>query len=488
MSNNDLIKKFAIKETAVPATQSDSGTVTRNVNYENAAPGLWNDEKLEKFCNEHNVKILSRKNEKDRIYLNIICPWESDHSVKSSPSECSVFVRNGHVCFKCMHQSHESKTGSDFLKFYDPSARQTDKRKKHKRKIKIVCFEDIEERKPEWLIPHYIRANQLNAMTADGGSGKGFIISKLIACLTTGQPFWVEGKNAPMREPKTVLYMSGEDDPADTIKRRCRLAGADMKRLFTFELPEIHDPDDPEENKYPTYDSSELEEIISELRPDLVIFDPWQSFLDEGVRIAERNAVRRNLQPLIVFGQKYRTTSLIIVHTNKQSGVWARKRMADSADLWDAARSVFAVGSTKDPKIRYLSHEKSNGSKLQQTVLFSIQDDGTEDNACAFFEGLSTLKDKDFVLENDKKNGRPDVQKKEAREYILYSVAENRVQVGKLKDNAKSNGIKPETFDNAVTELINEGVIKRTHESQGYKRGVTVFLEMALAPTNPSDE
>ena len=35
---------------------------------------------------------------------------------------------------------------------------------------------------------------------------------------------------------------------------------------------------------------------------------------------------------------------LIIEHANKQSGVWGRKRIADSADIWDISRSVIMAG------------------------------------------------------------------------------------------------------------------------------------------------
>lgn len=57
-------------------------------------------------------------------------------------------------------------------------------------------------------------------------------------------------------------------------------------------------------------------------------------------------------------GEKYGTTFIIIVHTNKQVGLWGRKRIADSADIWDIARSVLIAGEANDG-LRYISQEKA---------------------------------------------------------------------------------------------------------------------------------
>lgn len=63
--------------------------------------------------------------------------------------------------------------------------------------------------------------------------------------------------------------------------------------------------------------------------------------------MGDRNAMRQCLEPLIGYGDKYGTTFLIIEHTNKQSGVYGRRRIADSADIWDISRSVLIVGDAR---------------------------------------------------------------------------------------------------------------------------------------------
>lgn len=97
-----------------------------------------------------------------------------------------------------------------------------------------------------------------------------------------------------------------------------------------------------------------LEELIREHRPALVVFDPLQSFIPPDIQMGQRNAMRDCLSALIGLGEKYGTTFLIIVHTNKQIGLWGRKRIADSADIWDIARSVLIAGEAEEG-LRYIS-------------------------------------------------------------------------------------------------------------------------------------
>ena len=67
--------------------------------------------------------------------------------------------------------------------------------------------------------------------------------------------------------------------------------------------------------------------------------------------------------------------------------------MADSADIWDAARSVLLVGITDSTgKMRYVSAEKHNYTDNDPpTVLY-----GFEENKVVF-RGTTQEKDRDFV-------------------------------------------------------------------------------------------
>ena len=83
-----------------------------------------------------------------------------------------------------------------------------------------------------------------------------------------------------------------------------------------------------------------------------------------------RNQMRDALGNLLYLGRKYQVSFLVTCHTNKKPNAGPRERAADSADIWDIARSFIFVGVLKDD-LRYLSNEKNNYAELQKTYLFS---------------------------------------------------------------------------------------------------------------------
>lgn len=201
------------------------------------------------------------------------------------------------------------------------------------------------------------------------------------------------------------------------------------------------------------FNSPFLEAILKEYCPALCIFDPIQAFVPPDIRMGDRNAMRNCLAPLIGYGEKYGTTFLIIEHANKQSGVWGRKRIADSADIWDISRSVIMAGETNRDGIRYLSHEKSNYDQTRQTVLYSIEDE------VICFKGYTSKKDKDFVTEavHETRGVQP---RQEAKEFILDFLKDGEKEVAELDEMAKVNDISKNAMREAKSELRQEGKTK----------------------------
>ena len=208
-----------------------------------------------------------------------------------------------------------------------------------------------------------------------------------------------------------------------------------------------------------TFDSPVLEQLLEYYRPALCIFDPIQAFVPPDIRMGDRNAMRACLSPLIGYGEKYGTTFLIVEHANKQSGVWGRKRIADSADIWDISRSVIMAGETNENGIRYLSHEKSNYGITSGSVLYSIVDETIQ------FKGYTTKKDKDFVTAIDYST-RQAPQREEAKEFIIDFLKEGDKTVAELDEAAAAMSISKSALKRAKADLKQEGKIK--YWSVGY--------------------
>ena len=256
----------------------------------------------------------------------------------------------------------------------------------------LVSLSDVEEKEAEWLVEQYMPKGQINVLAGDGGSGKTTSWCGLAAAVSNGTMAFFDvaaGNENPFvpREPQKVMFFSSEDSLEYTLKARLRKAGANLDNIYSTSLRD-------ERFAKIKFNSPLLKELIQEAKPALVIFDPLQAFIPSDIQMGQRNAMRNCLNPLIGLGEEYGTTFLIIVHTNKRQGVYGRNRIADSADVWDIARSVLITGTAKD-NMRYLSHEKSNYGEPGRTVLYTIED------GVAVFKECCDKHDADFVKERD---------------------------------------------------------------------------------------
>lgn len=118
-------------------------------------------------------------------------------------------------------------------------------------------------------------------------------------------------------EPQKVLFFSSEDSLEYTLKARLRKAGANFNNIFSVDLKN-------ERFSEIKFNSKLLKELIEQVKPALIVFDPLQAFIPVDMQMGQRNAMRACLSPLIGIGEQYGVTSLIVVHTNKKQGVFGR--------------------------------------------------------------------------------------------------------------------------------------------------------------------
>lgn len=309
---------------------------------------------------------------------------------------------------------------------------------------------DVEEKDPEWLIQDYMPRYQITSLAGDGGSGKTTDWCAILAAISSGErPFLLDGYipfDYKLAEPGRVMFFSAEDSYEYTLKRRLRKNGADLSRIMSIDIADDRFQDIK-------FNSPFLEQLLNKHRPVLCVFDPIQAFVPSEIRMGDRNAMRSCMAPLIGYGEKYGTTFLIVEHANKQSGVWGRKRIADSADIWDISRSVIMAGETNEPGIRYLSHEKSNYGRTGSTILYCIEDEVVK------FKAYTDKKDKDFVTEADYTT-RQKPQREEAKEFILDFLKDGEKEVAELDGMAEAMGISKNAIKNAKTDLKTEKKVR----------------------------
>lgn len=331
-----------------------------------------------------------------------------------------------------------------------------------KSSIKAVSVSDVEEEEVEWLVPTYIPTGQITLLVGDGGQGKTSIWCNLVAGITSGNKTIFE-TDIPFSggSSQKCMFFSAEDSVPKVLKRKLKQAGADQSKVLFVDLTD-------ENFDLIKFDSPALEQLISENRPAVVVFDPLQSFIPSNVQMGSRNAMRQCMNPLIALGEKYGTAFIIVMHTNKKIGVSGRTRCADSADIWDIARSVLIVGSTGDGDIHYLSHEKSNYTAPGSTLLYTIED------GRVIYQGTSEKKDRDYVAENAMVT-RSAPARDEAKEIIMNILSDDGDhEVSDLDGIIKAAGISYATLKRAKEDLKREG--KVNYRCEGFGRDKVFYI------------
>lgn len=316
--------------------------------------------------------------------------------------------------------------------------------------VEMTSVDNAIEKDAEWLVPEYIPRFQVTIIAGEGGSGKTTVWCALAAAISSGKKPFMLGNKYPSEfvedKPQNVMYFSAEDSTEYTLRRKLRKNGAKLENIKTIDIAD-------ERFRDIKFNSLFLAQLLSTYRPALCIFDPIQAFVPPNIKMGDRNAMRSCLSPLIGYGKTFGTTFIIIVHANKQSGVWGRKRMADSSDVWDIARSVIMAGETNEQGLRYLSHEKSNYGLTGDSILYEIKDE------VASFKGVTCKKDKDFVTEIDYITRRAP-QMEEAKEFVLDFLKDGEKEVSEIDNMAEAMSISKNALKNAKAELKKSGKIK----------------------------
>ena len=277
---------------------------------------------------------------------------------------------------------------------------------------KFKSLDEFTEEETNWLIPYWIPEGQITLFTADGGVGKTTTWCELIANISNGTPTFLDSSEC-QREPGKVMFMTTEDSVRKKLKRKLREAGANLKNIIT---PDFMDDKDGI-LKGLDLSSEKMNSAIRAFKPVLCVFDPVQGFIPADVNMGSRNEMRHILAPLINIGEECKTAFLIVSHSNKRKGAFGRDRIADSADLWDASRSVMMAGYTEEQGVRYLSNEKNNYAELQQTILFTINKSGRLEKV-----GTSWKRDREYM--QDYSIAQSPSKREDCKEFILHALGE----------------------------------------------------------------
>lgn len=323
--------------------------------------------------------------------------------------------------------------------------------------VDAFAMSSIATQSVDWVVPYLLPRGEISVLGGDGGVGKGIWTAQLIAYVTTGRVS--DFFPAELPAPGVVLILSGEDDPAKVLRPRLLAAGADMERVKVMTADLFFE----QTGALLSIDSEAMKKMLARVHPDLIVVDPYQAFLREDVKMADRNQMRSTTTPFRTFCREVNAAGLFCAHSNKKGAVAGRQRLADSADLWDIARCVLMMGRAREEQMNYISNEKNSYAAPAQTALFTIEGTTAEGakTARAVFRGRTDRKDADFIFE---RTTRQAGTKDAAQEAIMDTLEKSKL--GSMDSSAlrkavmEKTGCSKNTYYTAFKELKGSGRIE----------------------------
>ena len=232
---------------------------------------------------------------------------------------------------------------------------------------------DIDAKPVSWLWPGRIARGKVSIIAGNPGLGKSQITANIASIVTTGGCWPVDGGQCVARD---VVFLSAEDDPADTLRPRLEAAGADLNRVHVIDSVLGHTGNGQPLNRTFSIqrDMQALLEKLTELGDVAAVFiDPITAYL--GDVDSHRNAeVRALLAPLSDLAAQRDTAIIGVSHMNKSAGAEALMRVTGSLAFVAAARAAYLVARDEaDEARRFFVAMKNNIGPDSMGLAFRIE-------------------------------------------------------------------------------------------------------------------
>lgn len=190
------------------------------------------------------------------------------------------------------------------------------------------CMADIVREPIEWLWPDRIPLGKITTIAGDPKLGKSQITCALTAALSTGGSF-PDNTRAPLG---SVILVTCEDDPEDTIGPRLDAAGADSKKIHLLDWTVRREGSAAKRKHFDIgQDAEALEAMVQDIGDvKAIIIDPISAYM--GKADSHKNAdVRGALIAIQTLAAKHSIAVVLVSHLNKNSnGQNAKARVAGS--------------------------------------------------------------------------------------------------------------------------------------------------------------
>jgi putative DNA primase/helicase len=289
--------------------------------------------------------------------------------------------------------------------------------------VELESFSQVHPEKVRWLWDTRIPLGKLTIFAGDPGKGKSLVTVDVAARLSRGGTF-PDGGCCGVGD---TIFLSAEDDAADTIRPRLDAAGADVSRVHRVKAVKVTlgDGGTGESVFNLERDIEKLDDAIGNISStQLLVIDPVSAYM--GKIDTHRDAeIRRVLAPLAELASRRRVGVVGVMHL-KKGDTSALLRVSGSIGFVAAARVVWGFGEDPDaPETRIMVAVKNNLAPLGNGLAYRIEATG-EVPRIVWQQGVVTL-DANVVLsvERGERNGRGE-RRTDAEKWLLTLLADGQ--------------------------------------------------------------
>ncbi len=327
----------------------------------------------------------------------------------------------------------------------------------------LVRMADVEARSIRWLWPGRIPLGRLSLLVGRPGEGKSYLTCDMAARVSTGTP-WPDGGDCPRG---SVLMVSAEDDPGDTIRPRLDAHHADCRRVHLLSaVRRVDEVGQVREALLTLADVASIETAMRRLRDcRLVVIDPIGSFLEGATDAHRDNEVRGVLAPIARLAERYDAAVLIVAHRRKSAGANADESALGSRAFTGIARAVWHLSRDADDRRRRLLLPGKNNLAMEGDGLaFAI---GGDPPALRWERDPVTITADDALAAEQSGPGRPGPEpeaRNAAADWLRDLLASGEAAAAKIKAEAADAGLNYRTVQRAADSL---GVVREKNRFSG---------------------
>jgi putative DNA primase/helicase len=318
------------------------------------------------------------------------------------------------------------------------------------------AMSEIEARPIDWLWPGRIAKGKVSMIVGNPGLGKSQVCASLTSVVSNGGMWPVDRSRC---KQGSVVILSAEDDPEDTIRPRLEAAQANLDNVFILDAIRVERQEGDGKRGFDlTHDIARLGALLHSLGDAaLVIIDPITAYL--GDADSHKNAeVRALLAPLSEMASALRVAVIAVSHLTKSSGMDALLRVQGSIGFAAAARAVWGVAKDKDnPQRRLFMPLKNNLGTDTNGFAYSVEGirlpESDIETSHVMWENQIITQSADEVFGAQESSFEDKTDLLDAKMYLRSLLADAPVPVSTIERDAKDAGHSWATIRRAQKDL-----------------------------------